>query len=50
MEFEKAKLKNKKIFRKNVKKLLRDFEYSKTQNAKKLLSTEARPKFLTTDC
>ena len=36
--------------KKNVKKLLRNFEYSKTPKAKKLselrIASEARPKFL----
>ena len=34
------------ILEKNVKKLLRNFEYLKSQKAKKTLSTEARPKVL----
>ena len=37
-------------FRKNIKKLLRNFEYSKSQKAKKLLSIKARPKFLIKVC
>ena len=34
----------------NSKKLLRNFEYSKLQKAKKLLSTEVRPKLLIKKC
>ena len=38
------------LLRKNVRKLLRNFEYSKLQKAKKLLSTEAWLKFLIKKC